>query len=279
MGRYYDEDTEIASTRTITYAVARKARPAQGILPGDLVARTTGFSYEVGGARTRYAKPVYRLVGRGPNHPASLVGLGWDTKRRPMKFALPPEAVAFAALRARYNAVVEFNRKGGADVAAAEANLVVAREVDADVVAFINGIADAKERESVSSWLTSYRTYTAGALVNGAEVAITNTKTVANHIRRQAEWKASGGEWKAEGERIVFDGQTYVLGKAWSKFVPTSPMEYGDQLVDGDVVTGRFLLNPETGLPAMRWTRTLAYPAKVSPSTPAPSVVSSVVAA
>ena len=57
-----------------SYHTAR--REHHGLKVGDKYARTTGFSYQVGGARTGYDKPQVRLVARGPNHPAVLVETG-----------------------------------------------------------------------------------------------------------------------------------------------------------------------------------------------------------
>ena len=88
MGRYYDESCSgvaddcsgcslcTDSTTRTRYVVARKARG--NILPGDLVAVTTGFDYQKGGPRLGYARRRSARAGYGPLHGATKVGVGWE---------------------------------------------------------------------------------------------------------------------------------------------------------------------------------------------------------
>lgn len=63
-----DEDREETS-ETIRYRRARKARPYAGILPGDLIKVTSGFSYKPKGERTGYLSKRYARIAKGPRHP------------------------------------------------------------------------------------------------------------------------------------------------------------------------------------------------------------------
>jgi hypothetical protein len=88
------EEEEETTSRT-RYVVARKARGS--VLPGDLVAVTTGFTYEVDGPRTGYFKHE-RVVGYGPGHGPEKMGKGWGTRRGGFA-AHHPEHAAFVAER------------------------------------------------------------------------------------------------------------------------------------------------------------------------------------
>lgn len=59
-----DEGDEVKTTSVTTYHVATKARGFVRV--GDMVARTTGFTYEEGGRRTGYAEATERVVARAP---------------------------------------------------------------------------------------------------------------------------------------------------------------------------------------------------------------------
>lgn len=65
---------------------------------------------------------------------------------------------------------------------------------------------------------------------------------------RNAEWSAASGLIKLAGERVTYQGGEYVLGPVWTKSV------------DGERVSGRNLLCPETGAVLLRWDRRLLLP-------------------
>ena len=61
-------DSEIYETSSVRNVIARKAR--RGILPGDLIQVTSGFTYVDGGERTGYFRKEKRLVAADGSHVA-----------------------------------------------------------------------------------------------------------------------------------------------------------------------------------------------------------------
>lgn len=249
----------VKEVRSTSYTVARKARA--GVRVGDLVARTTGFDYQVGGPRLGYVKPVTRIVGHGPNAAPVLVGFGWPSNVA-RTFTLPPEAVERERLRAavrevrsaRYNlntveTAVALHERAVALIAECEAFLVNAPTL---LRSYIVG-----ER-----WEGDIVTLTAET-VKGVQARAEAMKAQAEREALIAAWRATGFTWKSEGERITFGGREYVLGQRWTKWVAHSNMEYMGESVDGEVVSGRSLLCPETGKVLLRWSDKSAYPVPV----------------
>ena len=74
MGRYAYDNDEVEVTRNVRVTTARAPRTAEGIerrarngiRPGDRIQVTSGFTYDVGGARTGYYRTEH-LLNRGPN--------------------------------------------------------------------------------------------------------------------------------------------------------------------------------------------------------------------
>jgi len=247
----------IVEVRRTTYHTAR--REHHGLLPGDLYARTTGFDYQVGGGRTGYVRPTVRCVRRGPNHPAVLVETG--------VVPLPAVAQERAALTARYAEVGtrlgEWFDVRWFTVEEADALVALARAVVAEVEAFI-ALHDAEAKLGLRALMGAGD---AGTLVARAERRAVEARKreearKAGEARKAlaAEWQASGGAYPAAGERVTFAGREYVLGPVGSRWIAHSNMEYMGESVDGEVVTGRSLLCPETGKALLRWTDKRDYP-------------------
>lgn len=247
----------VKEVRRTTYHTARKAH--HGLRVGDIYARTTGFDYQVGGGRTGYVRPTVRCMLRGPNHPAVLVETG--------VVPLPPVAQERAALTARYAEVSTrlgdwFNVRWFT-VEEADALVAQARVVSAEVEAFI-ALHDAGGKLGLRALM---RAGGAGTLVARAErhAVEARKREEARKVEEArkalaAEWQASGGAYKAAGERVTFAGREYVLGPVGSRWIAHSNMEYMGHSVDGEVVTGRSLLCPETGKALLRWTDKRDYP-------------------
>jgi hypothetical protein len=218
---------------------------------GDLVARTTGFDYQIGGPRLGYIKPVTRVLGFGPNAAPALVGFGWPSNVA-RTFALPPEAVERERLRAAVREVRS----------ARHSNLTV----ETATAMHERAVALRAECEAFLVNAPSLRTYIVGERWEGDIVTLTaetvkGVQARAERERLVASWNATGGSWKREGERITFGGREYVLGERWTKWVAHSNMEYMGESVDGEVVSGRSLLCPDTGKVLLRWSDKSAYPA------------------
>jgi hypothetical protein len=239
----------VKEVRSTSYSVARKARA--GVRVGDLVARTTGFDYQIGGPRLGYIKPVTRVLGFGPNAAPALVGFGWPSNVA-RTFALPPEAVERERLRAAVREVRS----------ARHSNLTV----ETATAMHERAVALRAECEAFLVNAPSLRTYIVGERWEGDIVTLTaetvkGVQARAERERLVASWNATGGSWKREGERITFGGREYVLGERWTKWVAHSNMEYMGESVDGEVVSGRSLLCPDTGNVLLRWSDKSAYPA------------------
>ena len=235
-----------------SYHTAR--RPHHGLKVGDKYARTTGFSYQIGGARTGYDKPQVRLVARGPNHPAVLVQTG----------VLPPVAQERAAIAARHaEAVGKVNGVAYSyQIRGEEANalLVAAKAVVAEVEAFV-ALHDASGTLHLRPLLVAHN---GSHVVQRAEQVVARAAAndkEAERKARAAEWVATGGSYKAAGTVVTFEGREYTLGEQWSKWVARSNYSYMGESVDGEVVSGRDLLDPETGKVALRWSDKQAFPA------------------
>lgn len=241
----------VKEVRRTTVHTARKAH--HGLLVGDRYSRTVGFDYQIGGGRT-YVRPVVQRVARGPNHPAVLVETG----------VLPAVAQERAALTARFREVVQKVEKAfGQSVEEAEAVLAAARAVVGEVDAFV-ALHDANNTLRLRSCMTPYR---GGEVVKRAETNLARSKECerarkaeAARKARAAEWQATGGDYKAAGGRVTFEGREYVLGETWTKWVAHSNLEYMGESVDGEVVWGRDLLDPETGKVALRWSNKREFP-------------------
>lgn len=236
-----------------TVHTARKAH--HGLKVGDKYCRTTSFSYQAGGgARTGYNKPEHRLLLRGPNHPAVLVQTG----------VLPPVAQERAALAARHAEVV--GKVNGVaysyQIRGEEANalLVAAKTVVAEVEAFV-ALHDASGTLHLRPLLVAHN---GSHVVQRAEQVVARAAAndaEAERKARAAAWVATGGSYKAAGTVVTFDGREYVLGERWAKWVARSNYSYMGESVDGEVVSGRDLLDPETGKVALRWSDKQAFPA------------------
>ena len=248
----------IKEVRAYSGHTARKAH--HGLLPGDRYLRTTGFEYqEGGGKRLGYITPRVERTGFGPLHAPVLVGLGFTAPA----FAVPAVAQERAALAARYAEVRK--RVDGWRFTVEEANdlLARARTVSAEVEAFV-AAHDADGKLNLRALM---RAGGASAMVSRAERNAVEARKAedarkAEEARKAlaAEWYATGGAYKAEGERVTFAGREYVLGPRWTKWVAHSNMEYMGESVDGEVVSGRNLLCPETGAVLLRWNDKRGYP-------------------
>lgn len=138
--------------------------------------------------------------------------------------------------------------------------------VETAVALHERAVALRAECEAFLATAPSLRTYIVGERWEGDFVAacaetVKGVQARAERERLVASWDASGGSWKREGERITFEGREYVLGQRWTKWVAHSNMEYMGESVDGEVVSGRSLLCPDTGKVLLRWSDKSAYPA------------------
>jgi hypothetical protein len=248
-------DICIERVTTRTLRVARKARA--GILPGDLVEVTVGFEYQAGGGkRLGYFTREHR-VGYGQGHHPALQGLGW--RGRPHPHPIPPEAVERDALAARAAAL---RSDAPATVAEAEAGVGAARALQAAIEAFL-ALVPAEVARVVRPHLERDRPLDLWYVPRAAGLVAVAEGRVA-HLRRAeaaAAWAATGLAWRGAGEVIAApDGRRYRLGATWSRWVPHSSMEYMGESVDGEVVGGRSLLDPDTGAVVLRWRRGDALP-------------------
>jgi hypothetical protein len=252
-------DSCIASVTTRTLRVARKARA--GILHGDLVEVTVGFEYQTGGGkRLGYFTREHR-VGYGPGHHPALQGIGWGD--RPMPQPRPPEAVERDALAARVR-VMRVAKP--ATVADAEAGVGAARALQGAIEAYLAGVPaeaapvvrDYMERGYHTTDLWAAR---APGLLALAEGRLTGLRKK----EEAAAWEATGLAWREAGEVVTGpDGKSYRLGPQWSRWVPHSNLDYYGHSVDGEVVSGRSLLDPDTGKVALRWQRGEALPRRAA---------------
>lgn len=245
-----------------TFRVARKARG--NILPGDLVKVTGGFTYQKGGKRLGYFGSE-GTVARGPGNP-HLAGLGWPTAplrtRKGFQVipapALPPEAVEREALATKVKALREASP---ATVAEAEARVETARALEGAIEAYLAGVP-AEAAPAVRSYLergyhTTFYSPKPMSLTATAEASLARARSKAV----KDAWEATGLAWREAGDVVTGpDGRKYRLGAQWSKWVASSNIEYMGESVDGEVVSGRSLLDPDTGAVLMRWKRGEALP-------------------
>lgn len=207
-----------------------------------------------------YDEDIEEEVGFGPEHPPVLQGIGFDAPN----FPLPAVAQERNALAARYAAVCKRVDEWRLTVEEAEVLVDQARTVSAEVDAFVA----AHDADGALNLRTLMRA-TGSAWVIGRAVSH-KTEAIKREAARKAdevhkaltsEWRASGGSWKPAGDRITFQGREYVLGPVGSQWVARSNMTYMGESVDGNVVSSRSLICPDTGAAILRWDSRWAYPA------------------
>jgi len=249
----------VVDVLTTRYVVARRARP--GILVGDLVRRTTGFSYQRGGGpRLGYVNRAER-VGYGPAHHPALQGLGWAEGGLAYPHPRTPEAAERHALLRR-----------ASDLSALEwqtthprrtLELVVA--LRAEVEAFLAGLPEDVSAR-LRTMMTSGLDRAARSLphsIRRAEELEAAREAARVRAERAASWRASGAPWQPKGTVVTWEGREYVVGDDWTRLVVHSGLEVGGELVDCSAVGVLDLLDPTTGRLALRWDRRHDLPSPV----------------
>jgi len=218
----YEEEEETIEVRNCRYVVARKAR--RNILPGDLVCVTTGFDYIEGGPRLGYVRHE-RIVGWGPGH-TTLVGSGNWEKRGEFAAVHPTFASQAEAANALYKDSYKV-RWGNSDLAEWEARV------------------DEYEAEYGVEW---ERAPWANTAVTREAVREDNLKAVAKREAREAQQaEHSAIVCARDGETVGYQGQTYTVGRCYTKLVVFSNLEYAGGAGDAEARGYRNLTNTETG--------------------------------
>lgn len=231
----------VKEVRTSSVHVARKSR--KNIVIGDKIEVVKGFDYQAGGPRTGYISYT-RVLGFGPNRPPVLVGKGWVNP----PFSLPLEAQKREELRARWTklSIESWDARG---VEALQELLSQAHILIEEVTGFL------AEHEDFSKLLLEHiAPWGFQALTKRLEERLEGARKAEERERLKKEWEATGFRTHRDaGFRVTWQGQEYILTAEWTKWVAHSNLEYMGESVDGSVVWGRELLNPETGKVALRW--------------------------
>lgn len=231
----------VKKIRTVSAHVARKTR--KNILVGDKIEVTKGFDYQVGGPRTGYIS-LTRVVGLGPNRPPVLVGK--DYYQPP--FALPLPAQKRDELRARWCKL----SIGSWDARGEGALTGLQEEAQALLVEIEGFLTEHEEyRKLLQGHITPGGT---SELLKRLQERLASAQKAAERDQLKKLWEATGFRANRDaGFRVTWQGQEYILTAEWTKWVARSNMEYMGESVDGSVVWGRELLNPETGTVVLRW--------------------------
>lgn len=231
----------VKEVRHVSVHVARKTR--KDVLLGDKIEVTTGFDYQVGGPRTGYISRT-RVIGFGPNRPPVLVGK--DYYQPP--FALPLPAQKRDELRARWYkiSIGSWDLRG-------EAALTKLQEEARALLGEIEGFL--AEHEEYRKVLTGHITPGGTSeLLKRIQERLASAQKAAEQDALKKLWEATGFRANRDaGFRVTWQGQEYILTAEWTRWVARSNMEYMGESVDGSVVWGRELLNPETGKVALLW--------------------------
>ncbi len=245
----------IKEVRHAQVRVARKAR--KGILVGDLVRVVSGYDYQVGGKRLGYTHSEY-VIGLGPNRSPVMVGMWWD---RP-SFALPEEAKKRESLRASWALLSRDVSSGwGIGVGASTELLGKVLLLEKEISEFCSLYPS--QEKTLLDYIRNQYPWQSDVLKRAQDL-VKSEGAREEQTRLKGAWDATGARLRrGAGEKVMWEGREYIMGAEWTRWVAHSNLEYMGESVDGEVVWGRDLIDPETNKVAFKWRSGWDYPRAV----------------